>query len=118
MNVEKAIEHILQIQAAAEGRVDKAERQIDAIRKLLRTGMKLVVDIGEAQKAGDFKINALIDSGQRTDHRLAKLAEERAASERNFDQSMKELRAAQAATERKLASFIDALKKNKTNGHN
>ena len=118
MNVEKAIEHILQIQAAAEGRVDKAERQIDAIRKLLRTGMKLVVDIGEAQKAGDFKINALIDAGQRTDHRLAKLAEERAASERDFEKSMAKLREAQMATEKKLASFIDALKKNKTNGHN
>ena len=86
MNVEKAIEHILQIQAAAEGRVDKAERQIDAIRKLLRTGMKLVVDIGEAQKAGDQKMAALA--------------------------------AAQAITEKKLASFIDALKRIKTNGHN
>ena len=86
MNVEKAIEHILQIQAAAEGRVDKAERQIDAIRKLLRTGMKLVVDIGQAQKAGDKK--------------------------------MLELAKAQAITEQKLASFIDALKKSRTNGHN
>ena len=31
MNVEKAIEHLLQLHAASEGRVDKAERQIDAM---------------------------------------------------------------------------------------
>jgi hypothetical protein len=31
---------------------------------------------------------------------------------------MAELADAQKVTEKKLASFIDALKKNKTNGHN
>jgi hypothetical protein len=66
----------------------------------MRTGIKLVINIREAQNTAEFKINALIDAGQRTDQQLAELAK------------------AQAATERKLASFIDALKKNKTNGHN
>ena len=100
MEVEKAIEHILQIQAAAEGRMDKMERQLGAISNLMRTGMKLVINIREGQKTAEFKIDALIDSGQRTDQQLAELAK------------------AQANTERKLASFIDALKKNKTNGYN
>jgi len=100
MEVEKAIEHILQIQAAAEGRMDKMERQLGAISNLMRTGIKLVINIREAQNTAEYKINALIDAGQRTEQRLAELAE------------------AQTVTERKLASFIDALKKNKTNGHN
>ncbi len=100
MEVEKAIEHILQIQAAAEGRMDKMERQFGAMSNLMRTGIKLVINIREAQNTAEFKINALIDAGQRTEQRLAELAK------------------AQAGTERKLASFIDALKKNKTNGHN
>jgi hypothetical protein len=129
MEVEKAIEHILQIQAAAEGRMDKMERQLGAISNLMRTGVKLVINIREAQKTAEFKINALIDSGQRTDHRLAEagqkfdqkmatLAEAQAKSDQRFDQKMAELAEAQKVTEKKLASFIDALKKNKTNGHN
>jgi hypothetical protein len=172
MEVEKAIEQILQIQAAAEGRMDKMERQLGTISNLMRTGMKLVINIREVQKTAEFKINALIDSGQRTDHRLtqlaeaqaiseqklyqriaelgegqatsdkkfdhrltrlaeaqaiseqkldqrmAKLAEGQATSDKKFDQNMAALAEAQTLTEQKLASFIDALRKNKTNGHN
>jgi lipase chaperone LimK len=132
MEVEKAIEHILQIQAAAEGRMDKMERQLGAISNLMRAGIKLVINIREAQNTAEFKINALIDagqrteqrlaeladSGQRTDQRLAELAKVQAKSDQRFDHKMAELADAQKVTEKKLASFIDALKKNKTNGHN
>lgn len=85
MDIAKTIEHILQIQARAEARMDRTDRQLEAIRKLLHSGMKLVVRIGEAQKAADYKINALIDAQQRTDRRLDRLAEAQQKTDHRLD---------------------------------
>ncbi len=75
MDVERAIEHLLELHARAEARMDKAEarveraearmdrvdRQIDAIQKLVKTGMKLIVQIEVAQKRTDAKIDRLAE---------------------------------------------------------
>jgi hypothetical protein len=52
MDIERSIEHLLELHARAEARMDRAEarmdrvdRQIEAIRKLVETGMKLIVRI-------------------------------------------------------------------------
>ena len=75
MDVERAIEHLLDLHAKAEVRMDKAEarmnkaearmdrtdRQIEAIRKIVQTGMKLIVRIEAAQAKTDQKIDRLAE---------------------------------------------------------
>jgi len=75
MNVERSIEHLLELHARAEARMDKAEarmdrtdRQIEAIRKIVQTGMKLIVrieatqaEIQKAQARSDAKIDRLAE---------------------------------------------------------
>lgn len=68
MDVERAIEHLLDLHARAEARMDKAEarmgrtdRQIEAIQKLMKTGMKLIVRIETAQARTDAKIDRLAE---------------------------------------------------------
>ena len=86
MNVERTIEHLLQLHARAEHRMDRTDRQIQGIQKLIRIGMKQIVDIGKAQKEAQaahkeaqqewsFKFNALIDAQQRTDAKIEKLTD-------------------------------------------
>ena len=76
MEVERTIEFILQMQAAAEARaakadermdraearMDKFDRRLEAIGKLLQTGMKILVKIEEGQHKTDRKLDRLIDS--------------------------------------------------------
>ena len=45
----------------AEARMDRADRQIEAIRKLVKTGMKLIVRIEAAQARTDAKIDRLAE---------------------------------------------------------
>jgi hypothetical protein len=82
MDVERSIEHLLELHARAEQRMDRAEarmdraevrmdradRQIEAIRKLVTTGMKLIVrieatqaEIQKAQARSDAKIDRLAE---------------------------------------------------------
>ena len=53
----------------SEARMDKFERGLEAIRKLIHTGMKLIVkieksqaELAEAQRRTDRKLDRLIDS--------------------------------------------------------
>ena len=80
MDVEQTIEFILQIQAKAEARMDRMEARIDgmearfdrrlnALTKLVGTGMKMLVQtqkvqkqLAAAQKETDRKLRALLDS--------------------------------------------------------
>jgi hypothetical protein len=78
MNVERAIEHILQIQARAkarmgpaEARMDRTDRQIKAIQKLIQTGMRVIVQIGNAHKRTDERLAVLAESQLKTDRKLA-----------------------------------------------
>jgi len=79
MNVERTIEFILGQQAKMVAHQQKTDRRVDAIAKLLQTGMKMLVEIQKAQKEAEFKINALIDAQtalaeaqKRTEDRLAR----------------------------------------------
>ena len=75
MNVERSIEHLLELHARAEQRMEKAgqrmdraearmdrtDRQIEAIGKLVKTGMKLIVRIEANQARSDAKIDKLAE---------------------------------------------------------
>ena len=83
MNVERTIEYILQLQAKAEVRQAKAEerqakaeakaqREMAAIRTLIKAGMKMIAktdaqikDLFKAQKVTETKLQGLIDSMRR-----------------------------------------------------
>ena len=54
MNVEETIESILDIQAKAEARADRADRRMDrletVVKQLVRSGLSLRSDVRELQK--------------------------------------------------------------------
>ena len=85
MDVEKTMEFILQQQAKAEG-------QMAAIRKLIQTGMRMIVKNEELIKKNEESIKELA-----TAH--------------------KELAAAQKVTETKLQSLIDAWRRGGNGRH-
>ena len=61
MDVERAIERLLDLHARAEARMDRTDRQIEAIQKLVKAGMKLIVRIEAAQARIDAKIDRLAE---------------------------------------------------------
>ncbi len=75
MNAERAIEDILEIQARAEPRMDRTDRQIQATQKLIRTGMRILVQIENGQKRTDAKPAELAESHKRMDQKLVELAD-------------------------------------------
>lgn len=89
MDVEKTMEFILQQQAKAEV---KAERQMTAIRKLIQTGMRMIVKNEESIK-------------------------ELAASQKVTEAKLQELAAAQKVTEIKLKGLIDAWRRGGNGRH-
>ena len=91
MDVEKTIEFILEHQA-------KTDTQLEAIRKMIRVGMRMIVRIGQAQDRTDQQIAKLTDSQARTDVKMAELAD------------------AQKVTEQKFQALLDILRENR-NGH-
>ena len=77
MDVERAVEHLLELHARAEARMDRAdarmdrfEKQLEATRKLVQAGMKIVVQIGRAQKETERKLKALLEAQAKCDARV------------------------------------------------
>jgi hypothetical protein len=120
MNIERAIEHILHLQAQAEvrmqradvrmdraearmdraeARMDRMDRQLVGIQKIIRTGMKLIVRIEKSQKESDEKLNALIEAQQRSEQR-----------EERLDAKLEKLMESQRKTDEKFAKWLDSLK--------
>jgi hypothetical protein len=89
MDVEKTMEFILQQQAKAEV---KAERQMTAIRKLIQTGMRMIVENEESIK-------------------------ELAAAQKVTEAKLQDLAAAQKVTEVKLKGLIDAWRRGGNGRH-
>jgi len=82
MNVEKTIEFLLEHQARSEVRMDRVDKRLDGITKLMRMGAKAMVAtdkrvnaLAVAQKRTDEKINVLIDAQQRTDKKFDRFME-------------------------------------------
>ena len=99
MNVEKTMEFILQQQAKSEG-------QLAAIRKLLHTGMQILVKHGE-------QINQL--TAAQTE--LAVAQKELAAAQKDLSAAQKDLAKSQTVTESKLQSLIDSLRRGGNGRH-
>jgi hypothetical protein len=82
--------------AKADERMDKFDKRLDATRKLVETGMRMLVKIEKSQ----------IESKKDFDHRINLL-----------DQRIHTLVDAQGKTDKKLDRLIDSLTKGRTNGH-
>ena len=100
MDVERTMEFILQMQAKSEVQGAKFEKRLDATRKLVETGMKLLVKIQKDQR----------DSRKDFDHRLIE-------SKKDFDHRLNELLDAQKKTDQKLDRLIDFWGKRRSNDH-
>jgi dsDNA-binding SOS-regulon protein len=95
MDVEQTIEFILHSQAKSEARADQFDKRLDAMRKLVETGMKMLVKIEKNQ----------LD-----------LQKGFAESKNDFDRRFKELVEAQKKTDQKLDRLIDSWTKRGSNG--
>jgi hypothetical protein len=92
MNVERTIEFILQAQAKSEARMDKFDKRLDATRKLVETGMRMLVKIEKSQDELTVKLTTLTEE-------VTSLTE------------------AQRKSDRKFERFMDSWTKQRTNGH-
>jgi hypothetical protein len=92
MDVQKTMEFILQQQAKAEG-------QMAAIRKLIQTGMRMIVKNEELIKKNEQSIQEL------------------AAAQKVTETKLQDLAAAQKVTEIKLKGLIDAWRRGGNGRH-
>jgi chromosome segregation ATPase len=99
MDVERTIEYILQMQAKSEARMakydermDKFDKRLEGMRKLVETGMRMLVKIEKSQDELTVKLTVLTD-------RVDALTE------------------AQRKSDRKFERFMDSWTKQRTNGH-
>ena len=81
MNVEKTIEFLLEHQARAEVRMDRFDKRLDGIAKLMRMGAKAMI-------ATDKRVNALAVAQKRTDERIKALIESQQRTDKKFDRFM------------------------------
>jgi hypothetical protein len=77
MDVERTMEFILENLASVTAKQEKAESQIQAMRKLVVTGLKMMVDIQRVQKRTDRNMAELADG-------MAGLAAAQKAADRRF----------------------------------
>lgn len=103
----------------AEARFAKFERRLDAITKLIQTGMKMIVRIenqqkktSEQQEENEHAIRALIETQMNTEVRLQRLIEVQERTETGLQR----LERAQQRTDGKLDRLITALRKTSTDG--
>lgn len=108
--MEKTVEFLVENAA-------RHESQIQAIRKLIQAGMKMIVS---SQAETNRKFDVLIDAQLRTESGLSRTNEALARTNESLartNETVARLAEAQAATEIKLQALIDS-QKNPRNGHN
>jgi uncharacterized coiled-coil DUF342 family protein len=106
MDVERTIEYILQMQARSEVRIakadermDKFDKRLDATRKLVETGMRMLVKNEKAQGELTVNLKALTERIDALTVQVSALTE------------------AQRKSDRKFERFMDSWTKQRTNGH-
>jgi hypothetical protein len=80
MDVERTIEIILNNLTSVTAKQEKAETEIQALRKLVRTGMKMLVQVQEAQLQTDKKMAELAEAQKRTDEKFQRWLDSRNGS--------------------------------------
>ena len=99
VDVERTMEFILKSQARAEVRMDKLDKGLTGISKLLGQGMRMLAQTNTT-------VAQLAQAQKRTETRLSELAQ----TVSDLSHSVSELSDAQKATERSLKAFINSLR--------
>jgi hypothetical protein len=110
MDIEKTMEFILQSQARTEAnlerfeanharferdharamqRMDRTDKQIEGIKKLIMTGMKLIVRLEKRDDEIQLKIDAFVDSQMRAEERMKKHEEWLRKHDERFERFMR-----------------------------
>ena len=92
MDVERTIEYILQMQAQSEVRIakadermDKFDKRLDATRKLVETGMRMLVKNEKAQGELTLNLEALTGRVDSLTVQVSALTEAQRKSDRKFE---------------------------------
>jgi hypothetical protein len=93
MDVERTIEFILKSQANAERRMDRFDKRLEGIARLIQQGMRMLSSNAEAQKRADLRLAVY---QKRTDLRFAELSR----AQKRTDSALAELAQAQKETQR------------------
>ena len=101
MDVERTMEFILQNLASVTAKQEKAEGEIESLRKLMKVGMKMLVKVQESHKELQ---NEFRESHKMLEAKMAELAE-----------GQKRLAESQRRTDEKFQRWLDA--RNGSNGH-
>jgi hypothetical protein len=97
VDIDGTIAFILEAQAKAEAHMGALDQRVDGIAKLVKQGMRLLVDF---QKDTVQRTNALIDGQLRLQE-----------AQQRMDARLERLADAQANTDLKFQAFLDHLKK-------
>ncbi|MBI3665330.1 MAG: hypothetical protein HY236_03760 [Acidobacteria bacterium] len=112
MNVERTVEFILDQQAKMVGHQQKFQLQLDGLRKIVLSGMKMVVKIAEAQKKTEVRLARLEERQARTDERLALTDERVALTDERLALTDERL----ARTEKNIERLLNALLRQRGDG--
>jgi chromosome segregation ATPase len=118
MDMERTMNFIVENLASVTVRQDRAENQIEAIRKLVVTGMKMMVGIQKAQKRNEHDIARLtksVDGMKKGMDELREAHKELAAELRELAASQKDLAESQKKTDRRFDEWLSANRG--SNGH-
>ena len=105
MNIERTVEFLLSQQAKIAEQQYKTDRRVDAIAKLLQTGMKMLVRVEKAQ-------TAFAEAQRRNEERLAKIEERLVRSDERFQKFEERL----ARSDEKFEKLMAALLRKRTDG--
>jgi len=119
MNVEKTIEFILQHQARTEvvlarvtERQDRAEKSMNGIRTILKTGMRMMVKMAAAQKRTDatlIRLGVTVDRLGVTVDRLGTNMDRLESNVNRLEGKIEQLAEAQGHTQKSLDRLIKSL---------
>ena len=86
MDVERTIEFILEMQAKSEVRMDKFDKRLEATRKLVETGLKIVLKTEKSIRALAVQVNALTEAQRKSDRKFDRLMDSWARQRSNGHQ--------------------------------
>jgi hypothetical protein len=99
MDIERTMEFILQSQARAEQnhilamqRMDRTDKQLEGMRKLIMTGMRLIARLERRDDEIQLKIDALVDSQMRAEERMKKHEDWLRKHDERFERFMQMMR--------------------------
>ena len=100
--MEQTINFILKSQAKAEIRAERTDKRIDALARIVRQGMRMLVQLTQAQKRTDRRLDELAVETAK----LAKSQKEMQQAQKEMQQSQKEMQQSQKEMQQALSTYL------------